>query len=361
MKTGFPTLETHFQDQSTTTAVALKITRPDGYALALTTHDVSDPIGGTLYLSDPGLLVTNIVLQANAAVGNFELTTLHDDTIFKVQDILNGLWTNSEFEVFRYNYKNLTGGIVYLLAGTVGEAVINLNHLVIELRDLRQYLQQSVGALTSKNCRDRLGGPNCKVRVNPPVWQASHAYTVRPPGDAAKGSVIKPTILNNRHYKCSVAGTSGALEPVWNTGLGSTTVDGSVTWIAIQALTVRGAITSRTSNQVFRDNLRTEPIRFFGEGEFKFLTGNNAGARRKVRAYAADGSFFIATPFYGTVAVADQYEVTAGCHKRLEEDCVPQFDNNLNHDAEPHKTGIDGATSAPGGITAVADATEGFA
>jgi hypothetical protein len=56
------------------------------------------------------------------------------------------------------------------------------------------------------------------------VWQASHAYNV---GDKVR------RVNDNRYYHvCTVAGTSGSTEPVWNNALTTTptTTDGSVTW-----------------------------------------------------------------------------------------------------------------------------------
>lgn len=55
------------------------------------------------------------------------------------------------------------------------------------------------------------------------TWAASTAYTT-------SSLVVQPTIPNARHYLCTVAGTSGATEPVWPTTENSTVVDGTVTW-----------------------------------------------------------------------------------------------------------------------------------
>lgn len=41
---------------------------------------------------------------------------------------------------------------------------------------------------------------------------------------------VVPTVYNGMCYECTTAGTSGETEPVWNTGLDSTTNDGTVVW-----------------------------------------------------------------------------------------------------------------------------------
>ena len=55
----------------------------------------------------------------------------------------------------------------------------------------------------------------------PPVWQASHAYSLN--------DAIQPTAANGFTYVCTVAGTSGSVQPTWPTSTGTVT-DGSVTW-----------------------------------------------------------------------------------------------------------------------------------
>lgn len=59
--------------------------------------------------------------------------------------------------------------------------------------------------------------------VTPSVqWAASTAYSV--------GDMVRPSTSNNRVFRCTTAGTSGASEPTWDTTIGNTTNDGSVVW-----------------------------------------------------------------------------------------------------------------------------------
>ncbi|MBI4291330.1 MAG: DUF2163 domain-containing protein [Betaproteobacteria bacterium] len=284
MKTLPTALAAHVATRDTTLATALKITRSDGEVFAFTTHDVDDPVDGVTYLSNPGLDVTDIVIAADAAVGNLELTTLHDGTVFTTADILGGAWRNAAFILFRYNWASLAAGVDTLLAGTFGEVTLKQNQVVAELRDLRQYLQQSVGSASSKTCRYRLGSTDKN----------------------AGGLCMKD----------------------------------------LTAFTVTGTLTGVTSNQVFRDSARTENLAWFDEGQITFTGGANSGLSAKVKAYAADGTFTLALPLYGTVAIGDTYSAVAGCRKRLDEDCVAKFDNALNFGGEPHRKGLNDLTKA---------------
>ncbi len=142
--------------------MAIKITRTDGAVVGFTTHDVADTVAGVLYSADPGLDATDIETAAGAAVGNLELTTLHDGTVFTTADVLGGIWRNAAFMIFRYNWAAPADGIDILMAGTLGEFTLLQITVVAELRDLRQYLQQAVGDASSKTCRARLGDVRCR-------------------------------------------------------------------------------------------------------------------------------------------------------------------------------------------------------
>jgi len=270
-------------------ATALKITRKvDAAVYAFTTHDVDDPIDGVTYSANPGLAVTDLVIAATAAVGNLDLTTLHDGTVFKTEEILGGAWDNADFILFRYDYTNLTGGIDTLLTGTLGESEIRINTVVCELRDLRQYLQQMVGSLSSKNCRYRLGS----------------------------------TDKNN-----------GGL---------------CVLDITVAPWSMPFTVTSVTSNQVFRDSARAEAVDYFGNGGIHWLTGPNAVMpNAHIKIYAADGTFTLTKAMQYDIAIGHTGTAIAGCRKRHADDCITKFDNVLNFGGEPHRRGLNATLRSP--------------
>lgn len=287
MKTIPAALAAHYATRETTIATALKITRADAAVYGFTSHDVDAVIDGVTYSANPGLDASQIVTAAGGQVGNLELRTLHDGTTFTTAEILGGLWRNADFLIFRYNWASLSDGIDTLLAGTLGEVEIKQNMLVVELRDLRQYLQQPVGSASSKTCRYRLGSTDKN----------------------AGGLCLKDV--------------SGA------------------------PFTVTGTLTSVTSNQVFRDSARAEAADYFGEGILTWTGGDNDGLSAKVRDYAANGTFTLALPMLVTVQVGDTYSVVAGCRKRLAEDCIAKFANVLNFGGEPHRPWLDDLTQSP--------------
>jgi lambda family phage minor tail protein L len=62
------------------------------------------------------------------------------------------------------------------------------------------------------------------------AWVASNPYTV---GQIARATTVQASGLV---FSCTVAGTSAATEPAWPTDIGSTIVDGGVTWAAISSV-----------------------------------------------------------------------------------------------------------------------------
>lgn len=92
-----------------------------------------------------------------------------------------------------------------------------------------------------------------------------------------------------------------------------------------------GTLTSVTSQTVFVDSGRSEADDYFGNGEIRFDTGNNAGFTFHVDAY--DGTlkkFTLRTPTPYLPITGDTYTATRGCRKRPA-DCKDRS-NILNAD-----------------------------
>lgn len=150
-----------------TTAFGLRITRADGQVYGWTSTDVDATISSVVYRAAPGLDVASWVSSAGFAVDNTEITVLPDDTVITRADILAGRWNNAAFYLFRYNWKSPGDGVEPIGSGFLGQLNPRGGAYVAELRDLKQYLQQPVGAASTKTCRARLGDPLCGVDLAP--------------------------------------------------------------------------------------------------------------------------------------------------------------------------------------------------
>lgn len=156
-------LLSNYQSDSPTVAWAIKITRTDDEVYGWTSADRDATIDAVIYESAPGLSVASFASSAGLAVDNSELTVLADDTIITRADIIAGRWNNAAYLLFKYDWTDVSAGEEVISAGFLGELHPRSGAYVAELRALQQYLQQPVGAASTKTCRARLGDAMCMV------------------------------------------------------------------------------------------------------------------------------------------------------------------------------------------------------
>lgn len=174
MKTFAAGLAAHYALPTTSLAAFLEVQRADGVFVRFTGADVDVVVDGQTYLTAAGLNVSDLSVSAGAAVDSMQLTIFPDRDIPE-SDLLSGLWDFSRFRIFEANYLDPAGGINVLRRGWTGKAEAARLGYTIELRSLKQAWQQSVGAVTSKTCRARLGDEKCLVNLAP--WTRTYATT----------------------------------------------------------------------------------------------------------------------------------------------------------------------------------------
>lgn len=282
-------LAANYASGAATPAYALRITRKDGAVFGFTSAKKSDTIDSVLYDATQGLDASAIVTAAGLSTDNLELTTLDDGSLFTHAEVVAGTWQGAAFYIFRYNWANISDGIEPILSGTLGTVSLKQGSITIEMRDLKQYLQQPVGNVTSKTCR------------------ANFADWPRPNG-------------NNR--------------------CGLDVADHTET------MTV-GVVTSRRQFTIVRSGSAT-PLAdgVFNEGLVNFLTGDNAGFLAKVHTYAS-ATVTLVTDLPFLPVTGDSIDVVNGCRKRLDEDCATRFNNARRFQGEPHRPSIDSLTASP--------------
>lgn len=109
-------------------------------------------------------------------------------------------------------------------------------------------------------------------------------------------------------------------------------------------LTVSSTITGlgASPRRVFADSTRSEADGYFDAGKITFMTGANAGFSIEVKSYVLTGGVVTAQlPLPYDVSIGDSYEMTPGCLKRLDEDCLDKFNNVINFRGFPHLPGLD--------------------
>jgi uncharacterized phage protein (TIGR02218 family) len=270
----------HYEGGSARLAYGLKITRPDDQVFGFTSADILATISGVDYDPFPGLSISNIVTTAGLGVDNLELQTIDDGVVFTREDILSKRWNNSAFEIIRYRWDSPASGSEPILAGTLGEVTLKRGAIRVELRGLQQYLQQPVGAVSSKTCRNRLA-------------------------------------INDGYSSFC------------NVDLSDFTYSGQVSEAPSAQFFISTDFLTTDSDGIVDDG-------WFDEGLLTWTTGLNAGDTVKVKTHAS-GGFMLSLPMFQGITVGDQFVVSAGCRKRLEEDCRDKFDSVLDFNGEPHR------------------------
>lgn len=214
-------------------------------------QDLGDGNGEIIYQAASSFLQTAISNTDTMAVDNLEVEGILDSTAFDQDDIDAGIYDRATIKIFLVDWTDLTLDPIKLRRGQIGAISTAEKSFTAELRGMLQRYTEEIVELYSPSCRDDLGGSRCQVRREPNLWAATTAYTEREARDAATGSVVRPSTFNDRHFKCTTAGTSGGSEPSWDTTIGNTTADGSVTWTTEQALTIEVTVDTVTSNGVF--------------------------------------------------------------------------------------------------------------
>ncbi len=332
--------EAHLALSCITVAACLKITLVDGTVFAFTNYSLNLTVGGVVYSAIAGQNISATQTTSGLSVDNIDIETLKVITGVPVSSILAGLFDFAAFTYFIVNYKDTTQNFGTLRRGTLGGITTERNKYLIELRGMMEQFRKRILSLYTAQCIVDLGSIECKVRIDPPFWVASTAYTVRSSFESEAGSVVKPITPNRRHFKTNIAGTSGGSEPSWDTTIGNLTVDGGVTWEAIQALTLTGIVqvVSTANTRVFIDNTLVEPDDFFLGGILTWTSGLNINRSFEVKRHETVSSNLeveLILPVFNPMIIGDTYTIVAGCLKRKDEDCIAKFDNVFNFQGFP--------------------------
>ena len=353
MKAVSSGLAAHLQGATLSLATCWKVKRADGTVMGFASHDrdiafdLGDGDGVVTYAAATGFTRTRIETMAGLATDNLDVAGVLESAAVTAADIRAGRYDFADVKIFDVNYADTAQGALKLRRGHIGEIRTEGGMFVAELRGLIERYAQEIGELYSAACRADLGDGRCQVRASPPLWQATTAYAGRQAQDAAIGAVVRPSVLNDRHFKCVGAGTSGASEPAWTTTLGAQTNDGTVVWESLRALTVEASVATVTDNRDFTLTYPGDaPDALFTGGLLTFAasaspTAANAGLSMEIKTWTLASkrvALFLPMPF--DVSPGDAVSLRAGCAKSLSV-CRDTFDNVLNFRGEPFVPGND--------------------
>ncbi len=374
-------MKTHIAQTDTTLVMCWKVVRNDGAIRTGTEHDLpifidlADGDGLLTYAPEVGVTRTAISSTGTFSTDNVDIEGFLDPAVFTTDDIEAGRYDLADVRIFQVNWADASMGIIRHRRANIGDIHESESGFRAELRGLLEKYATEIVGLYQPTCRADLGDQpgfspsihGCKVRVDPPFWAPTTAYTVRPVRDAGLGSVVKPLVFNDRHFKCTTAGTSGATEPSWNLTIGGTTSDGGAVWTAEQALTIEVGVDTVTDRGEFTVVYSGDaPDALLGNGLAQFTTGANALINMEIRSWdlstrtvilelpvpfniisaaesnllLEDGSGILLLESGDELLLesGDILLLRAGCAK--DRDACKSFDNIFNTRAELHVPGV---------------------
>ena len=345
-------MEPHLASLHRSLAWCLRIDAADGASVGLSTHDqpLTIDLGDGAIDYGGGLTLSEVSLSAGLGADNFQASGPLGP-LFTAEDVLGGRWSKARFRLFQVNHRSLAMGSIRVLGGKLGQPLVNGRSFSLEGLGHTAGYNQEIGGVTSPYCAETFGSARCKYPLLPAIWSAGAAVTARGTWDAGAGSFVRPSLFNGYHYSCSVAGTTGGIEPTWPTVLGATVSDGDATWTCVKAATIEAVVESVVSGFVF--TVEALPMATVDQelayGRMAFTSGALANdleieifkwtaASRRIELYASMSTL---------PEVGDTLVIRRPClNTRV--DCRDSWRNTWNFRGEPDQRGSDQTLRMPG-------------
>lgn len=250
-----------------TRVICLRIVPVTGATVRLTHYPTDLTMSNaTVYASFAGYDFSGYEAVSSMAPGAVDLQGILGVAGISREAIASGVYDNARCYLFATSWTAPVEDEEQITASTLGKATLIDDAFVIEEMVLVDALNQSVGQTYTSNCQKTFG--------------------------STTGPVIG---------RCNKVVTPSS-----------------------------GTITSVTSSSVFRDSARAEVADYFGYGLLTLTSGANAGLKPiQVKRHEADGTIELFEPMPYPVEVGDNYMLTPGCRKRLE-DCRDKWSNVIN-------------------------------
>lgn len=368
-------MQAHFDSGNTTLALCAKVKWTNGSIFAWTEHDRAlpdidldamgypDGDGPVTYKADDGVTRASFQDRNQMRVSSIDVAGAMSATGIQIADIYGTRWDKAIVTMFFANWQDTspTMGIEPVKLGYIDKIVIEEQGFSATIRDLTDLFNTTHWTyISTKKCRNILGDYTrqfrCGVQLDPPGWTALQDVSARVRRDARAAAnfnpprvginTTKPTVFNGFHYEAANDGQTGAAEPSWNTTVGGTTPDGSVTWNTILARTLEDVfadVVADRANFTLTGYSGPAPDQFY-RGTCTAITGQNAGISRETKSwingpvqsppFAITVELLEAMPY--DIAVGDEFTFQTYCSKFAvgPEGCVERFDNTYNRAAE---------------------------
>ena len=267
------------------------------------TRDMTLPGHGALVFKSAVGIAPSAIEQALENPTTFEVQGLYQSGLFEQDDVVRGKWDFATVEIFAACWDNTNLGELVLFKGNMGEFKDYQLYFTAEGRGLISRLSSDAGEVTTRYCR---------VKVFRDSQCGHTASTVTIDGDTYD---IQYTSLLAVGTTVSTRQTIYVPETYWT-----------------------GQLTPKL----------VPPNGYFNNGTITSTSGANEGLSREILKSSTnniDVKFALKRPFPFAVAVSDEFTVTAGCNRTVE-DCR-KYGNIINFRGEPYIPGLENANRVP--------------
>lgn len=177
-------------DPATILATIWRLTRTDGVVLRLTDLDVPLQSDGYAHLPNGSTERTSVRLGTGLGAGNLDIRGLFSSDQITEDDLRLGRYDHASLLV-SIAFANRDLPSIPLAKGRFGEVSIDNGQYQVEINDLAQALQASIGEATSAACRADFADGRCQASLA--TWRAT--YTLASVPDARTLVLTGPSAL----------------------------------------------------------------------------------------------------------------------------------------------------------------------
>lgn len=146
----------HIATGQHTLAWAVEIVRPDATAFRFCSASRAATISGDVYTPIDGFSLSSIASTVGLNVDNGKFTLGDSEDLLR-EDVYDGVWDDSTYRLFQYNWASPSDGVITWPHGTLANAEPRIGAYDMEFRDWRQALQQDNTRLHEEACSYTLG------------------------------------------------------------------------------------------------------------------------------------------------------------------------------------------------------------
>lgn len=150
-----------FRQELEAVATFWRIQRPDGVAIALTSHDRDLWFNGMLHCSSPGMVPSAVRRSSDLSSDSAEVQGALTHDSISAADLVSGRFDGARIEIGVVDWETLESAVLY--RGFMGSIAEEAGGFQAELESVKAALEADVVPRTSPTCRAQFCGLGCTL------------------------------------------------------------------------------------------------------------------------------------------------------------------------------------------------------